>query len=171
MWQREFRKGKRLRTRKVGSRDIKMRRQIFTLKRFDVLGAKLWKTVGLGQGLIEHVCNVQGYVLTRGIPGMKRHKEVPGIVGNDEGSTVRAGSNTAAGGDVERPELRVLLEDSPMTAARDSMEGNEEFSGHLLKVINDKFPPEAPPEHKEHAKRAKASPRASTPRSGKKRKA
>ena len=58
-----------------------------------------------------------------------------------------------------------------MTAARDRMEGNEEFSGHLLKLINDKFPPEAPPEHKEHAKRAEASPRASMPRSGTKRKA
>ena len=64
-----------------------------------------------------------------------------------------------------------LLLRRAMTAARDSMEGNEEFSGHLLRVINEKFPPEAPPEHKEHAKRAKASPRASTPRSGKKRKA
>ena len=64
-----------------------------------------------------------------------------------------------------------LLLKRAMTAARDSMEGNEEFSGHLLKVINDKFPPEAPPEHKEHAKRAEASPRASTPRSRKKRKA
>ena len=58
-----------------------------------------------------------------------------------------------------------------MTAARDSMEENEEFSRHVLEIINAKFPPEAQPEHKEQAKRAKASPRASTPRSGKNRKA